>query len=99
MDVVSQSVVSYFVITPAEGGYMFGLSIRQQDYLQNNKRFCMKLLPEVYLGPRNNPLRFGDDPAYDPDPLCGPNYVRQQDYLKFNEQMCIKCFTRGVSRS
>ena len=27
----------------------------------------MKLLPEVCLGPRTNPLHFGDDSVYDPD--------------------------------
>ena len=30
----------------------------------------MKLLPDVFLGPRNNPLNFRDDPDYDPDPEC-----------------------------
>ena len=31
----------------------------------------MKLLSEVYLGPRNNLIHFGDDPDYDPDPGFG----------------------------
>ena len=33
-----------------------GLSVRQQDYLQSNEWICMKLLSEVRLMPRNNPL-------------------------------------------
>ena len=46
-------------ITSAKGGYVFGrdgLSVRQYDYLQSNEWICMKLLSEVCLGPRNNPL-------------------------------------------
>ena len=31
----------------------------------------MKLLSEVYLGPRNNLIHFGDDPDYDQDPDPG----------------------------
>ena len=30
----------------------------------------MKLLPEVCLGPRNNPLSFEDDPDYGPGQGC-----------------------------
>ena len=37
------------------------LSVRQQDYLESNKRICMKLLPELFLGPSSNPLNFGDE--------------------------------------
>ena len=29
-------------------------SVRKQDNLQSNKWICMKLLPEVYLGPKDN---------------------------------------------
>ena len=39
--------------------YVFGrhgLSVRQQYYLQSNEWICMKLLSEVCLRPRNNPL-------------------------------------------
>ena len=46
-------------IASAKGGYIFGrdgLSVRQYDYLQSNEWICMKLLSEVRLGPRNDPL-------------------------------------------
>ena len=41
------------------------LSIRKQSYLKSNERICIKMLPEVALGPRTNPLYFVDDPNYD----------------------------------
>ena len=42
---------------------------RQQDYLHiySNERICMKLVQDVCLGPRHNPLHFGDDRDYDMD--------------------------------
>ena len=46
------------------------LFVRQQDYLQTIEQICKKLLPDVWLRPRNNPFHFGDDPDYDPDPQC-----------------------------
>ena len=35
------------------------------EILKSNERICMKDLPDLYLGPRTNPLNFGDDPDYD----------------------------------
>ena len=37
----------------------------------SNEQFCIKLLPEVCLGPKNNRFNYGDDPDYDPDPEFG----------------------------
>ena len=42
-----------------------------QVYLQSKERICMKLLPEVCLQPRNNPLHFGDDLDYNLNPGSG----------------------------
>ena len=45
--------------------------IRIEDYDPHPiqiARNCMKLLEEVCLGPRTNPLNFGDDTDYEPDP-------------------------------
>ena len=35
--------------------------------------FCMKSIPEVCLGLRNNRLNFGEDLDYDPDLNYDPN--------------------------
>ena len=40
------------------------LSVCHQDYLQSKEQICIKLLPEVCLGPRNKQLHFVDDPNY-----------------------------------
>ena len=56
---------------PRPGGYVFDRVfpfIGQQDYLVCNEQICMKLLPEVCLGPMNIPINFVDDPYYDPNP-------------------------------
>ena len=39
----------------------------QQDYLQSNNQTCMKLLPEVYLRPKNKSKHFEDDLHYHSD--------------------------------
>ena len=36
------------------------LVVCPQAYLQSNERIRMRLLPDVCLGPRNNPLHFGE---------------------------------------
>ena len=36
-----------------------------------NEFACMKLLSEVYHGPRNNLINFGDDLDYEPNPGSG----------------------------
>ena len=43
-------------------------SVSRIAYEVMNGSACMKLLSEVYLGPRNNLIHFGDDPDYDPYP-------------------------------
>ena len=43
------------------------LSVNRITYKVMNRFACMKLLSEVYLGPRNNLIHFGDDPDYDMD--------------------------------
>ena len=43
---------------------------------------CMKLLSEVYLGPRNNLIHFGDEPDYDPDPGSGLRSVSRGGCLQ-----------------
>ena len=40
------------------------LSVRPLDYLRSNEWICMKLLPEVWLGPRNNRVDLRGDPNY-----------------------------------
>ena len=64
----------YTRLLPLPGRLCFGrvclfvcLSARPSNYVKSNERICMKLLPEVCLGPRNNPLDFGNDPDYGPD--------------------------------
>ena len=43
---------------------------------------CMKLLSEVYLGPRNNLIHFGNDPDYDPG---SESMIRISIFLPINE--------------
>ena len=52
------------------------LSVRPSDYLNSNARNCMKVLSEVCLGPKNNPLDFVleiHDPDYDANPGSDPD--------------------------
>ena len=52
--------------------FFFCLSVLGITYqVPSNEQFCIKLLPEVCLGPKNNRLNYGDDPDYDPDPEFG----------------------------
>ena len=46
-------------------------SISRLVYKVMNGFTCIKLLLEVYFGPRNNLINFGDAPDYDPDPRSG----------------------------
>ena len=62
---------------------MVCLSVRHRiTYNVVNGFACMKLLSEVYLGPRNNVIHFGDDPDYDPDPGSGWRSVSRGGDLK-----------------
>ena len=47
------------------------MSVINIAYKVMNGFACMKLLSEVYLGPRNNLVNFGDGPDYDPDSGSG----------------------------
>ena len=48
------------------------LSVRRIAYKVMNGFACMKLLSEMYLGPRKNLIHFWSDSDYDPDPDCEP---------------------------
>ena len=52
-------------------------SVSRLAYKVMNGFACMKLLWEVYLGPRKNLINFGDAPDYDPDPRSGLRSVLQ----------------------
>ena len=41
-------------------GLFVCLSVRPSDYLKNKEQICIKLLPEVYPGPRTNQLNVGN---------------------------------------
>ena len=43
------------------------LSVSPLKNSKRNQPICNKLSPEVYLGPRNNRIHFGDDTDYDLD--------------------------------
>ena len=63
--------IKTYIFTSANGGYVFGcvcMLVPQQDYLESNEPIYRKLLPEVCLWPKKNPLNFVDDSGYDPHP-------------------------------
>ena len=57
-----RKIDSIFLVLPVFGRVGFFAcpsvrpSVRQQDYLQDNKRICMHILPEVCLGSRKHLL-------------------------------------------
>ena len=70
-------------------GYVFGLSLVcwlsdfPLDYLQSNKRICIKSLPEVSLETKNIRLDFGNDLNCDLDPNYDPDLIWiTQMYMK-----------------
>ena len=89
---IRTDIVLYF----HQKGYVFGLSLVfllsdfPLDYLQSNKRICIKSLPEVCLETKNIRLDFGNDLNCDLDPNYDPDLIWiTQMYMKLWSKVCL----------
>ena len=59
--------------------------------LTSDERICIKVLTEVCIWPRKNPLDFGDDPDYDPDPVSGFRSLIPAEVCRPCLTHCLAC--------
>ena len=69
-------------------------SICPSNYSKSNHDICIKPLPEVSLGPRNNRRNYDLHPAYDPD-RTDLHVTFTRCVSRANEQ-CIFCLSKTV---